>query len=139
MRKMPEYQNAKYIRQIFFVYIYSAVPTYSYLFCLVTDLFFLLFSLLLLIINNNTLLDFTVGIKVGVDLPAKMNRTVLAQEKLHKANLKKKTGIASSANLKEKSFNNVNVVNESKKLLWSMMNQMTLQMLMRFTIHFTIS
>jgi hypothetical protein len=43
-----------------------------------------------LIINNSTLLDFTVGVKVGVDFPAKMNRTVLAQEKLYKQNQKKK-------------------------------------------------
>jgi hypothetical protein len=59
----------------------------------VADLFFLLFSLLLLIVNNNTLVNFTFGLKVGVVIPAKMNQSVLAQEKLHKGNLQKKNPV----------------------------------------------
>jgi hypothetical protein len=57
----------------------------------VADLFFLLFSLLLLIVNDKTLVNFTFGLKVGVVIPAKMNQSVLAQEKLHRRNLPKKT------------------------------------------------
>jgi hypothetical protein len=51
----------------------------------------------------------------------------------------KKTGVASSVSPKEKTWNNVNVANTSKKLLWSMKNQVMPQMSIRFTIRFTLS
>jgi hypothetical protein len=70
----------------------------------VADLFFLLFSLLLLIVNNNALVTFTFGPKVGVVLPAKMNQTVLAQEKSHKRNLKKKNRCCKLSESERKDF-----------------------------------
>jgi hypothetical protein len=57
-----------------------------------------------LIVNNNTLVNFTFGLKVGVVIPAKMNQSVLAQEKLHKGNLQKKNRYCKLSESERKDF-----------------------------------